>query len=553
MDKTELLRSQLLVLAESFRQRLETDIPALSDLARSLPATTEAPIEPLRLLRDSLHKLAGSAGTFGYPTLGNKARELEQTARQCLDQRSWDDACRQRLIDGIDELKTMQKAGHSAQGPNPQMAQASVQPSSALRIFILDDDPQSALRVAQTLESFGYVVVTFATAAKLTPALEHDRPDALVLDVSPGTAGHGLLESIQRLQATWNQPLPLIAVSDQESFDIQLSAVRAGAQGFFIKPLDLAALENRLERCFNSFQSEPFRVLVVDDDIDLAQRFEAVLSSADMRVETVSDPRLLLQHMDVFMPDVILMDVNMPDYSGPELAQMIRMNDNWLRVPIVYLSAETDVARQMAALLKAGDDFITKPISDSVLITTVYSRAQRARLVSQALARDSLTGLLKHADIKEQVELEIERARRTKLPVSIAMIDIDHFKQVNDSHGHGVGDNVIRALANLLRQRLRKGDRLGRYGGEEFVAVLPNCNAEDAKTILDDIRAAFNALYFSGSNGAFQCSFSAGVSACQALGWEASGLLERADASLYQAKAQGRNRIVLADSGSDIP
>ena len=107
-----------------------------------------------------------------------------------------------------------------------------------------------------------------------------------------------------------------------------------------------------------------------------------------------------------FQPDVVMMDVNMPDYSGPELAQIIRLNDEWLRVPIIYLSAETDVQQQMAALIKAGDDFITKPISDSALLTAVYSRAQRARRVSQALARDSLTGLLKHADIKDQLDLE---------------------------------------------------------------------------------------------------------------------------------------------------
>ena len=149
------------------------------------------------------------------------------------------------------------------------------------------------------------------------------------------------------------------------------------------------------------------------------------------------------------------------------------------------------------------------------------------------------------------VEIELERACRTHRPVSIAMIDIDHFKSVNDQHGHAVGDNVIRALANLLRQRLRKIDRLGRYGGEEFVAVLPDCHAADAKRILDEIRVAFNELQFSGSNGLFRSSFSAGISACQAPIWEASEQLESADAKLYLDKSQGRNCIIAATDRSD--
>ena len=182
--------------------------------------------------------------------------------------------------------------------------------------------------------------------------------------------------------------------------------MRAGAVGFFTKPVDLPLLERRLERGFSSQQGGPFRVLIVDDDTELTARYQLVLSNAGIRVDTVSDANLLLDKMHKFIPEVVLMDLNMPEYSGPELAQVIRLDDDWLRVPIVYLSAETNAERQMSALLKAGDDFITKPISDSTLLTTVYARAQRARMVSDALARDSLTGLLKHADIKEQLELE---------------------------------------------------------------------------------------------------------------------------------------------------
>ncbi len=543
MDKAEQLRLQLQALSASFRLRLQKELPELNDLARALPEHEPAP-EQLQRIRDQLHKLAGSAGTFGYPQLGAKARELEQLASACLDPVSGSDPCRKPLVDGIAELALFQETEQPVALIRSGVTDRSPATNSTRVIHVLKEDVILAERMKQTLGSFGYSVVLHTSAAGLQAALADSHMDALILDTSPGTAGHGMLDHIKQHQRSRSASLPVIAISDSASFDEQLRAVRAGAQGYFTKPVDLAALESRLERCFASLQSEPFRVLVVDDDTELAERFEAVLSNADMLVEKVMDPQSLLEQLDSFQPDVILMDVSMPQVSGPELAQLIRLHDIWLRIPIVYLSAETDAVRQMAALLKAGDDFITKPISDSALVTTVYSRAQRARLVSQALARDSLTGLLKHADIKEQVEIEIERARRTRLPVSVAMIDIDHFKQVNDSHGHAVGDNVIRALANLLRQRLRKIDRLGRYGGEEFVAVLPNCPAGQAQLILDEIREAFNALSFSGAEGTFRCSFSAGISACEAPEWRPDGQLEQADARLYVAKSQGRNRVV---------
>ena len=141
--------------------------------------------------------------------------------------------------------------------------------------------------------------------------------------------------------------------------------------------------------------------------------------------------------------------------------------------------------------------------------------------------------------------LEVERSLRSGNPASVVMLDLDHFKQVNDRYGHAAGDNVIRALANLMRQRLRRIDSIGRYGGEEFVAVLPDCPAEQAKRIFDEIREHFAALSFHAGGRTFSVSLSAGVSQTdgQASGGE---LLERADQCLYLAKGQGRNRVMVA-------
>ncbi|WP_425222224.1 diguanylate cyclase [Pseudomonas sp.] len=535
------LQAQLAAIEARFRQRLDDELDTLDDLCAQLHDDPSA----LRSLRDRLHKLAGSAGTFGYGELGRVARQLEQQAQTQLDAKQPDAAVLTDLSSAGAQLRPLLKRDEQRQA-QPQQLDAGISDEDRHRhVGLLIEEDDLASQMTQTLDSFGYQVTRLASPEALHTAAPLD---ALIIDTSP--PGSRLLSHPLFQQAPGQLP-PLLIISSLDTFSSRLQAVRAGAVGFFTKPVDLPLLERRLERGFSSQQGGPFRVLIVDDDTELTARYQLVLSNAGIRVDTVSDANLLLDKMHKFIPEVVLMDLNMPEYSGPELAQVIRLDDDWLRVPIVYLSAETNAERQMSALLKAGDDFITKPISDSTLLTTVYARAQRARMVSDALARDSLTGLLKHADIKEQLELEAERAKRSQAPVSVAMIDIDRFKNVNDSYGHACGDNVIRALSNMLRQRLRKVDRLGRYGGEEFVAVLPGCNSDDAYQLLESIREAFNALQFSSGGQQFHCSFSAGISACEADAWADEELLERADRALYRAKQSGRNRLCRDDGVPD--
>ena len=541
MTDTPQLHAQLAAIEARFRQRLDDELDTLDELSAQLQNDPGA----LRNLRDRLHKLAGSAGTFGYGELGSVARQLEQQAQTQLDADSLDAAVLTKLSSAGAQLRPLLQRNEQREA-QPQQLDAGISDDDRhRRIGLLIEEDDLASQMTQTLDSFGYQVIHLESPE----ALQEAAPlDALIIDTSP--PGSRLLGHPVFQQAASQLP-PLLIISSLDTFASRLQAVRAGAVGFFTKPVDLPLLERRLERGFNNQQGGPFRVLIVDDDAELTARYQLVLSNAGIRVVAVSDPNLLLEKMRSFIPEVVLMDLNMPEYSGPELAQVIRLDDDWLRVPIVYLSAETNAERQMSALLKAGDDFITKPISDSTLLTTVYARAQRARMVSDALARDSLTGLLKHADIKEQLEVEVERAKRCHAPVSVAMIDIDHFKNVNDTYGHACGDNVIRALSNMLRQRLRKVDRLGRYGGEEFVAVLPGCNSSDACQLLESIREAFNALQFSYGGQQFHCSFSAGISACEDDEWAEEELLERADRALYQAKQSGRNRLCRDTGAAD--
>ncbi|MCQ4324938.1 diguanylate cyclase [Stutzerimonas stutzeri] len=541
------LQQQFELLNQQFAQRLRVDLAELAGLTDELQRS-QAPDSRRQLMlaiRERLHRLAGAAGTFGFDSLGERARRLEQRADRWLESAKPGTRALEALTRAVQQLAS------ETPGEEPPAAALALRESPdelppGCRIYLLEADPKAGASTALTLRNFGYMVSHLRDFAALQDAVDAQLPDALIVSVQHDSA----LEQVAQLQQRLESPLPLLVIHDHFDFASQLAAVRAGAQGFFGRPLDITQLENSLERCLDRRQGEPFRVLIVDDDAELAARYSLVLRNSQMQVQTLAEPTRLLDSMRSFNPEVLLLDVNMPGCSGPELAQMIRLHDEWLRVTIIYLSAETDSHRQMAALLQAGDDFITKPISDTALVASVYSHAQRARSLSTALARDSLTGLLKHADIKEQLALEVQRATRSGKPASVVMLDLDHFKQVNDHYGHAAGDNVIRALANLLRQRLRRIDSLGRYGGEEFVAVLPECSALQARRIFDEIRVRFAALSFnSGESHTFSVTFSAGISETD--GRTTAGiLLERADQALYVAKHNGRNLVSLFGAGS---
>ncbi len=541
------LQKHLRKLSEDFAARLAQELPQLSRDGQTLLHHHESAerLKQVLQLRDQLHKLAGAAGTFGLAKLGQRARELEQQADAWLQalqqgQQSLEDFCA-----GLAQLAQLQLDSETPDQPaTPTKKPKTLTPSaSARRIYILEDQAAIGENMRLTLNNFGYHAEHFSRIADLDAAMQGCQPDALIVDVNLPDEQQTGLEYAAALQKHLEHSLPLLVITTHDDFATQLEAVRVGAQGYFVKPVDIPQLENRLERCFAQQQGEPYRVLIIDDDRELACRYSLILRGANMHVEMLHDPAEIFTRMHSFNPEVVLLDVNMPNCTGPELAQIIRFNDDWLRVPIIYLSAETGIAQQMSALIKAGDDFVTKPISDNALVTTVFSRAQRARLLSDALSRDSLTGLLKHADIKDQVGIELERAQRSGKPASVAMLDIDWFKKVNDNYGHAAGDNVIRALANLLRQRLRRIDSLGRYGGEEFLVVLPDCPADQARRVLDEIRQRFAELHFIADANEFAVTLSAGIASTENAPANADALLEMADRALYSAKNGGRNRV----------
>jgi diguanylate cyclase (GGDEF)-like protein len=200
---------------------------------------------------------------------------------------------------------------------------------------------------------------------------------------------------------------------------------------------------------------------------------------------------------------------------------------------------------QVDALRLGGDHFLTKPFNPVILNAVVRSKIERYRILRRSMFLDSLTGLLNHTTSKQRVDAAVTAAFAENTSLCVAMIDIDHFKKVNDTYGHPMGDQVIRSMAWLLKQRLRKTDAVGRYGGEEFLVILPQADAPRSRQLLDRIRIDFSEFRHPVKVTSFSCTFSCGI-AQLAPDMTALSVVKLADEALYRAKRQGRNQIVVA-------
>ncbi|GAO91683.1 response regulator [Pseudomonas syringae pv. actinidiae] len=363
-------------------------------------------------------------------------------------------------------------------------------------VYVVLQDHERAERLAKQLEFFGLSALSLHSVADFQRAMAQRHPAAIVMDVDFSGPGMGLKLASQA-QEGLEQKLPLLFFSLHETdTPTRLAAVRAGGEEFLTGALEASSLLEKIEVLTCVAQYEPYKVLIIDDSRAQALHTERVLNAAGIVTRVLIDPIQAMSELAEFQPDLIILDMYMPGCTGTELAKVIRHNDRYVSVPIIYLSAEDDQDKQLDAMSEGGDDFLTKPIKPRHLITTVRNRAARARNLKARMVRDSLTGLYNHTHILQLLEDCSFRSRREGKPLCFAMLDIDHFKRVNDSHGHPMGDRVIKSLALFLKQRLRKTDFIGRYGGEEFAIVMPDTDIHNAHKVLDEIRHRFAEIHY---------------------------------------------------------
>lgn len=536
------------LLATAFSEELPEKVSEIEVLWGTLLNGWD--VKALQELHRVVHNLAGAGKLFGFAELGAEARALDQVLKNLMQNGVLaDDLQSSRIVQqilGLKRISVERGAGRTADtmqtGAEEDIFLSNPQLTNP--VFVVNDDAEAAQELALQLRYYGYEVEVFNHLDKFRAAIRH-KPNAIVLmEIEFPEDEMGGIHVMEEVQRELPQPVQVIFISVHDSMDCRLGAVRAGSVAYFIKPFNPVELIGQLDLITASQIQDSFRVLMVDDSTVELSYHAAILEQAGMIVKAETDPMSLIETLNEFNPDLILMDLYMPGCSGIELAKVIRQMDGFVSTPIVYLSSENDFNTQPEAMSLCGDDFLVKPVVPRHLISAVTLRVMRARFLRALMVHDGLTGLLNHTAIKEELLREVVRSNRLNTPLSFAMMDIDFFKKVNDTYGHAAGDRVIKSLARLLKQRLRGTDIIGRYGGEEFAVIMNDTDAASAAKVIDEIHNVFSRLLHLSEENEFSVSFSCGI-ADLAHFPDAASLSEAADKALHQAKQRGRNKVVV--------
>ncbi len=346
------------------------------------------------------HSLAGTAGTFGAIMVGAAARELEVELKPLLGLGDGLPAgIDAALINVIDKalVKVCKAVQQWHPGKNFYLA-PEIEPKPDIEtsdlVYLLEDDVLQADRIRACLEHNDFQLCCFTRLADFEAACEEQLPGAIVMDMVLTEGDIAGAEAIEALKLRFPVCPPVIFISVRSDIEARLAAARAGAVRYFSKPLDLVALTQTLNGLTRQIQTSPYHILVIDDDEQLLEYYATILQQAGMDVRTLNKPLEGLTVLEEYQPDLVLMDVYMPGCSGPELAQVIRQDDNWAQMPIMFLSTESDLSRQLNAMNLGGDDFLTKPVAPGHLVSAVTARARRARWMTR-LNRDLKRSLRK--------------------------------------------------------------------------------------------------------------------------------------------------------------
>lgn len=295
-------------------------------------------------------------------------------------------------------------------------------------------------------------------------------------------------------------------------------------------------------------------ILLIDDDITMVNYLKENFEKCGyMVLAAVSGEKALKLFYD-HKPDCILLNIHLPDQNGFEILETILEKAHSYFIPIILLSSDDKKETRMKGYRQGAVDFIAKPFDFDELKVRLENRIKYKELVSNAVLIDELTGAFNRKFFKMELNRYLFELNRTKESLSLVVIDLDHFKKVNDSYGHNIGDIVLKGFSQFILANKRTSDYLIRYGGEEFILLLPHTKKDDARTFVNRLLEDFSVVSFQSEEGkSFNVTFSAGIVEVENPEVHLEEYVKRADIALYNAKDQGRNQVCLYVGNGKTP
>ncbi len=456
------------------------------------------------------------------------------------------------------------------------------------KILVVDDiAPNVKLLEAKLAREF-FRVITAMSGPEALEKAKTEKPDVILLDIMmPGMDGFEVCEKLKADPATQN--IPVVMVTALTDISDRVRGLEAGADDFLSKPVNDLALMSRVrslirlkmtadewmlrEETAHQFgaatqeinmgdvDTSAAEILLVEGSASEAQRLVESLQRDKHKVTVVPNGTRAMELAEKTPYDVILVSLNLDGEDGLRLCSHLRLDGVTKSVPIVMLADEQDMVRVATGLeFNGAHDYLLRPVDRNELRARIKTQVRRRRYqkllranyetsISMALT-DSLTGLFNRRYLMAHLKKMMEEANIGMKPLCVLMFDIDHFKNINDTYGHGVGDEVLREFSARLGKQIRSFDMLARLGGEEFVAVLPNIGRHTAFDVAYRLRKVIADQPFSiPSKGQISVTCSIGGVILEESLKDAESAIDRADKALYEAKDSGRNCVYFEGLG----
>jgi diguanylate cyclase (GGDEF)-like protein len=411
------------------------------------------------------------------------------------------------------------------------------------KVFHLSDGNPLACEIDQKIEAAGYELTLLDRVDELKEVLAAFAPHLVVVDAPFQDALESVGDMVKAARTRLGRRLALLAFSDSAELPVRLRAMRAGADSFIPLPAQSGDVMGRIAELLDAETSDPFRVLIVEDDRSQAMFAESILRKAGMHTLAATDPLAAPDQLDEFKPELILMDLYMPNCSGMELTAIIREREAFINTPIVFLSGEHDEEKHFEALNAGGDDFLSKPIRPKHLISAVTNRVRRSRTLGRRAQasnpRDPVTGLYQRAHVLDRLNAMLAG---DDADGGLIYIELDGAGQIRERVGLTSFDALFSQIGAFLTTHIGAHDLAARYGDTSFV-LLCQGDADALARLAADLRERTTREVFEHEGKSLAVSLSFGICGFGAGLGDAGTMLNAAERALVEARTRSNTHI----------
>ena len=436
--------------------------------------------------------------------------------------------------------------------PTPVPVRTQPKPAQAAtdkRVYHLTDGGPLACEIDQKLEAERYPLDLLEDAETLREMLGAFSPSMVIVDASFLPQLDAIGDSLKLARARTSQRVALVVFADNNDITTRLKAMRAGADAFINLPIPGSDAIARIEELLEGETSDPYRVLIIEDDRSQALFAESILRKAGMETRAVMDPISALEELNAFRPELILMDLYMPDCDGMELTTLIREREAYTNIPIVFLSGEHDEDKRFDALSAGGDDYLEKPIRPKHLISAVTNRVRRARATAKRVQahnpRDPVTGLYDRGHVLERLSeaLAVDDAHRQS--GGLLFLLLDGAQNIRERIGLSAFDHLMGQAGAFLSGQVAATDYCARFGDTSFIALCSERDEDQLMALATTIQQAFDLHVFETGDRSITLAIAVGVATfAQNLG-EAATMVNAAERACVVARQNPGQRVAM--------